>query len=90
MLVSGRTIKEVVEPVANVVILHGRSRRKTAVTRDISLEDEWSKYLAEFPGDKGLFEGKRTCFPDTSGHLDWDSFNKRAPVPKRNWDPASA
>lgn len=31
-------------------------------------------------GDKGIFEGKRTCFADTSGHLDWDSFNKRVPA----------
>lgn len=31
-------------------------------------------------GDKGVFEGKRTCFADTFGHLDWDSFNKRVPV----------
>lgn len=68
------------------VILHGLQGGKSAVTAMIYIARRRMDKISwrSLNGDKEVFEGKRTCFLDTSGHLDRDSFNKRAP--KRNWD----
>lgn len=87
-----RTIKELVEPLAKRRdITRYATRKNCSYPAPCAMIYRWKtngqNICQSFNSDKELFEGKRTCFPDTSGHLDWDSFNKRAPVPKRNWDP---